>query len=57
MNIFRKNIEVVSDVIFSSDTMEKIKQKLINYLLSEKFSEKQNLYDQILCSRRIFMSK
>ena len=28
--------------------MEKIKQELINYLLSEKFSEKQNLYDQIL---------
>jgi len=28
--------------------MEKIKQELMNYLLSEKFSEKQNSYDQIL---------
>ena len=48
MNIFRKNVELISDVIFSSDAMEKIKQELINYLLSEKFSEKKNLYDQIL---------
>ena len=48
MDIFRKNIELISEVDFSSDLMEKLKQEIINYLLSDKFFEKQNLISEIL---------
>ena len=37
LEIFRKNIELVSEINFSSELMESFKQELINYLLSEDF--------------------
>ena len=48
MKIFRKNIELISDITFSSDLLEKLKQEIINYLLSEEFSETQNSFYEIL---------
>jgi DNA primase len=48
MKVFRKNIELISDVSFSSNLLEKLKQGIINYLLSEEFSETQNSIYEIL---------
>ena len=43
LDIFRKNIELVSDITFSNKIMNEFKQKLIDYLLSEKFFERKKL--------------
>tara|TARA_Y100000590_G_scaffold76445_1_gene84576 strand:+ start:531 stop:2318 length:1788 start_codon:yes stop_codon:yes gene_type:complete len=43
LDIFRKNIELISEVTFSNDSMNKFKQKLIDYLLSEQFFERKKL--------------
>ena len=43
LDIFRKNIESISEVNFSSNLMNEFKQKLIDYLLSEKFFDKKKL--------------
>ena len=43
LDIFRKNIELVSEMTFSNKIMNEFKQKLIDYLLSEKFFEKKKL--------------
>ena len=43
LDTFRKNIELISEVIFSSDLMQEFKQKLVDYLLSEKFFDKKKL--------------
>ncbi len=43
LDIFRKNIEMVSEITFSNETMNEFKQKLINYLLSEKFFERKKI--------------
>ena len=43
LDIFRKNIELVSEMTFSNKIMDEFKQKLIDYLLSEKFFEKKKL--------------
>ena len=43
LDIFRKNIESLSEVNFSSDLMKSFKEKLMNYLLSEKFFDKKKL--------------
>ena len=37
LDIFRKNIELVSEIHFSNEKMNEFKKKLIDYLLSEKF--------------------
>ena len=37
LDIFRKKIELISEIIFSNNIMNDFKNKLINYLLSEKF--------------------
>ena len=39
----QKNIELVSDITFSNRIMNEFKQKLIDYLLSEKFFERKKL--------------
>ena len=41
LDIFRKNIELISEVDFSGDIMQEFKQKLIDFLLSEKSIDKQ----------------
>ena len=43
LDIFRKNIEPVSEINFSSKIMNEFKQELIDYLLSEKFFEKKKI--------------
>ena len=43
LDIFRKNIELISEMTFSNKIMNEFKQKLIDYLLSEKFFERKKL--------------
>jgi len=43
LDIFRKNIESISEITFSNDLMNELKQKLIDYLLSEKFFDKKKI--------------
>ena len=43
LDIFRKNIEMVSEITFLNETMNEFKQKLIDYLLSEKFFKRKKL--------------
>ena len=43
LDIFRKNIESLSEVNFSSNLMNEFKQKLLDYLLSEKFFDRKTI--------------
>ena len=43
LDIFRKNIELISEMPFLSKKMNEFKQKLIDYLMSEKFFERKKL--------------
>ena len=43
LDIFRRNVELISEVKLSSNLMEEFKQKIIDYLLSEKFFERKKL--------------
>ena len=43
LDIFRKNIELISELTFSTNNINEFKQKLIEYLLSEKFFERKKL--------------
>ena len=43
LSIFRKNIELVSEINFSNNLMNEFREKLINYLLSEKFFDRKKL--------------
>ena len=43
LDIFRKNIELISDLTFSNSLMNEFKEKLINYLMSEKFFDRKKL--------------
>ena len=43
LDLFRKNIELISEINFSTDEMNLFKQKLIDYLLSEKFFDKKEV--------------
>ena len=43
LDIFRKKIELISEITFSNNIMNEFKKKLINYLLSEKFFNRKKL--------------
>ena len=43
LDIFRKKIELISEITFSSNIMNEFKKKLIDYLLSEKFFDRKKL--------------
>jgi DNA primase len=43
LDIFRKKIELISEINFSNNIMNEFKKKLINYLLSEKFFNRKKL--------------
>ena len=43
LDIFRKNIELISEMTFSNKKIKEFKQKLVDYLLSEKFLERKKL--------------
>jgi len=47
LDIFRKNVEMISEVSFSSDSLNSFKKELMTYLLSEKFFDRKmiNLED------------
>ena len=43
LDIFRKNIELVTGISFSNSLLDEFKQKIIEYLLSEAFFEKKKI--------------
>ena len=43
LDIFRRKIELISEVNFSNNTMIELKQKIIDCLLSEKFFDRKKL--------------
>ena len=43
LDIFRKNIELISEVNFSKNQMNDFKKELISYLLSEKFFDRKKI--------------
>tara|TARA_B100001123_G_scaffold394098_1_gene474617 strand:+ start:538 stop:2325 length:1788 start_codon:yes stop_codon:yes gene_type:complete len=43
LNIFRKNIELISEIRFTDKVMIEFKQKIVNDLLSEKFLDEKKL--------------
>ena len=43
LEIFRKNIELISEVDFSSDLVKDFNQNLNSYLLSEKFFNRKKI--------------
>ena len=43
LDIFRKKIELISEIIFSNSIMNEFKKELIDYLLSEKFFDRKIL--------------
>jgi len=43
LDIFRKNIEILSEINFSKEKMNIFKKKIIDFLLSEKFFDKKKL--------------
>ena len=43
LDIFRKKIELISEIILSTDIMMEFKQKLVEYLLSEQFFDRKKL--------------
>ena len=43
LDIFRKNIEMISEINFSKNKMNDFKKELINYLLSEKFFDRKKI--------------
>ena len=45
LDIFRKNIELISEVNFSTNQMNEFKKELISYLMSEKFFHRKKIND------------
>jgi len=43
LDIFRKKIELISEITFSNDIMNEFKKRLIDYLLSEKFFNRKKI--------------
>jgi len=43
LDVFRKKVELISEITFSNNLMNEFKQKLIDYLLSEKFFNKKKI--------------
>jgi DNA primase len=43
LDIFRKNLELISEINLSNNIMNQFKQKLVDYLLMEKFFDKKKL--------------
>ena len=48
LDLFRKNIELISEIVFSKNSLNELKQKLIEYLLSEKFFDQKKMQIQDL---------
>ena len=54
LDIFRKNIELVSEISFSNNLLNEFKQQLVDYLLAEKFFDRKKLliedFEQKYCT-------
>ena len=46
LDIFRKNIELISKVTFSDSFLTEFKEKLLSYLLSEKFFDRRKIENE-----------
>jgi len=46
LDIFRKNIELISKITFSDAYLSEFKEKLVNYLLSEKFFNRKKVEEE-----------
>ena len=46
LDVFRKNIEAISEITFSSDIMNDLNKVIIEYLLSEKFFNEKKLKEE-----------
>ena len=46
LDIFRKNIELISKINFSEGFLSEFKDKLVSYLLSEKFFDRKKIEDK-----------
>jgi len=44
LDIFRKKIELISELTFSNNAMNELKKRLIDYLLSEEFFDRKKLH-------------
>jgi DNA primase len=44
LDTFRKNIELISEINFSNNLMNEFKEKVINYLLAEKFFDRKKIH-------------
>ena len=53
LDLFRKNIELISEVNFAEDSTNKLKQQIINYLLSEKYFDRKKIIPEDLEEKRI----
>ena len=43
LDIFRKNIELISEISFLTDSLEEFKDKILKFLLNDKFFEKDKI--------------
>jgi len=43
LDVFRKNVELISQITFSNNLINEFKKKIIDYLLSEKFFDRKKL--------------
>ena len=43
LDIFRKNIELITEIVFSLNEINEFKQKLVDYLLEEKFFDRKKI--------------
>ena len=43
LDVFRKNIELISEVNFNEESINELKQQIINYLLSEKYFDRKKI--------------
>jgi len=43
LDVFRKNVESISEILFSNNDMNNLKEKLVDYLLAEKFFDNQKI--------------
>jgi len=46
LDIFRKKIELISEITFSNNIMNEFKKKLVDYLLSENFFDRKKLISE-----------
>jgi len=46
LDIFRKNIELISEINFSENSLENLKEEILKFLLNKEFFEKDKIHSQ-----------